>query len=350
MVKFGVFDHLDDSGIGLAAQYAQRLTIVEACDRAGFHAYHLAEHHGTPHGLAPSPNLFLAAVAERTQHLRLGPLVMLLTLQHPLRAFEEICMLDQLSGGRVELGVGRGTSALELGFFEVEAPDAQDRFLEAIDIILRAMAGGTLSYHGHYHKLHNVPIGIRPLQRPHPPIWYGTNRPETAIWAARNGVNLASFGKTSAVKAVTDAYKAYAPATDPSRMPLLGMTRHVVVAKTDSAARALAAPAYARWFETLTHLDRTRNLPFPPKLPATFDEAVATGECIAGSAATVRHLIRQQVREAGITYLLCQVAFGDLPLSASLATVAALQTEIMPAANDVTNWHAPAARAMTIVQ
>jgi alkanesulfonate monooxygenase SsuD/methylene tetrahydromethanopterin reductase-like flavin-dependent oxidoreductase (luciferase family) len=100
--SFGIFDHLDHAGGSLRQQYSDRLKIAAACDEAGFLTYHVAEHHGTPHGMAASPNLFLSAVAQRTKRLRLGPLVMLLNLYHPLRAFEEVCMLDQLSGGRLD--------------------------------------------------------------------------------------------------------------------------------------------------------------------------------------------------------------------------------------------------------
>jgi alkanesulfonate monooxygenase SsuD/methylene tetrahydromethanopterin reductase-like flavin-dependent oxidoreductase (luciferase family) len=126
-LSFGIFDHLDHAGGSLRQQYSDRLEIASACDEAGFRAYHAAEHHGTPHGLAASPNLFLSAVAQRTRKLRLGPLVMLLNLYHPLRAFEEICMLDQLSGGRLDLGIGRGAVPVELSFFGVSAAEAEDR-------------------------------------------------------------------------------------------------------------------------------------------------------------------------------------------------------------------------------
>jgi hypothetical protein len=116
-LSFGIFDHLDHAGGSLRQQYSDRLKIAAACDEAGFRAYHVAKHHGTPHALAASPNLFLFAVAQRTRKLRLGPLVMLLNLYHPLRAFEEIWMLDQLSGGRLDLGIGRGAVPLELSVF-----------------------------------------------------------------------------------------------------------------------------------------------------------------------------------------------------------------------------------------
>ncbi len=112
-MKFGVFDHMDDAGLPLGQLYADRLQLVEAYDRAGLRGYHLAEHHSTPLGCAASPGLFLAAAAQRTRTLRFGPLVYLLPFYHPLRLIEEICMLDQMSGGRLELGVGRGVSPFE---------------------------------------------------------------------------------------------------------------------------------------------------------------------------------------------------------------------------------------------
>src|SRR5580658_11043780 len=107
-MHFGVFDHLDRDGSLLAVYYENRLKLIEAYDRLGFYAYHLAEHHATPLGMAPSPNVFLAALAQRTRRLRFGPMVFVLPLYHPLRLLEEICMLDQLSGGRLELSFGRG--------------------------------------------------------------------------------------------------------------------------------------------------------------------------------------------------------------------------------------------------
>src|SRR3989442_1479225 len=95
-IRFGVFDWMDDSGSDLAGAYAQRLKLVELADERGLYAYHLAEHHGTPLGLAPSPNVFLAAAAARTTRLRLGALVNVVPLYDPVRLVEEGCMLDQL--------------------------------------------------------------------------------------------------------------------------------------------------------------------------------------------------------------------------------------------------------------
>ena len=102
--------------------YEQRLQCLEYADEAGFYCYHLAEHQATPLGMAPSPGVFLSAAIQRTQRLRLGPLVYLLPLYNPLRLVQEICMLDKMSRGRLEVGIGRGVSPYELAFYNVTPP------------------------------------------------------------------------------------------------------------------------------------------------------------------------------------------------------------------------------------
>jgi alkanesulfonate monooxygenase SsuD/methylene tetrahydromethanopterin reductase-like flavin-dependent oxidoreductase (luciferase family) len=136
-MRFGLFDHMDRSGETTSEQYETRLQVLEACDRAGFYSYHLAEHHGTPLGLAPSPSVFLAAAAQRTKTLRLGALVFTLSLYHPLRILDEICMLDHLSNGRLDVGIGRGISPIELGFFRVDPEDSPAIFQEVTEILLK---------------------------------------------------------------------------------------------------------------------------------------------------------------------------------------------------------------------
>ena len=111
-VHFGIFDWIDSNGLSIADNYDMRLRLLEYADEAGFYCYHLAEHQCAPLGMAPSPGLFLAAAAQRTKRIRLGPLVYLLPIYNPLRLAQEICMLDHLSRGRLDLGVGRGISRL----------------------------------------------------------------------------------------------------------------------------------------------------------------------------------------------------------------------------------------------
>jgi alkanesulfonate monooxygenase SsuD/methylene tetrahydromethanopterin reductase-like flavin-dependent oxidoreductase (luciferase family) len=157
-------------------------------------------------------------------------------------------------------------------------------------------------------------------------------QPETGAWAADNAMNIACVSGADRVRAITDAYRARwrARAEPEAVMPLLGMVRQIVIGDSDEAARALAAPAYQRWFDTFTHLSRQRGLPLPPMPKATFEEATQIGFSISGSAATVRRILTAQASDAGINYLLCQIAFGTLPLEASLRTASAIASEIMP--------------------
>src|SRR6478735_4829730 len=142
-IRFGVFDHIEHlPDVPLFRLYEDRLQQMEALDEAGFFAYHLAEHH-TPavHSMAPSQNVFLSAAAQRTKRLRFGPGVYVLPLHHPLRLIEEVSMLDNLSGGRMEIGVGRG-GVLEAYFWgqdaEVEVNYA--RYLETLAIIREGLS------------------------------------------------------------------------------------------------------------------------------------------------------------------------------------------------------------------
>src|SRR5690242_4250906 len=173
IMDFGVFDHLDRYDGPLADYYEARLRLIELYDRAGFFGYHVAEHHATPLGMAPSPSVFLAAVAQRTRRLRFGPMVYALPLYHPLRLIEEICMLDQLSGGRLDIGFGRGASPIELSFFGQDATQSQAIYAEGLEVMIKGLTQRRLTHKGEYFEFNDVPIEVWPCQKPHPPIWYG---------------------------------------------------------------------------------------------------------------------------------------------------------------------------------
>ncbi|MBV8775246.1 MAG: LLM class flavin-dependent oxidoreductase, partial [Deltaproteobacteria bacterium] len=143
--RFGIFDHIERRGDSLDGLFEGRLELIREYDAAGFFCYHVAEHHATPLGMASSPGLFLAAAAQCTRTIHLGPLVYLLPLYNPLRLIGEICMLDHLTGGRLELGVGRGVSPFELGYYGVSFMDARDIFDEALDVIIAGLRNERLS-------------------------------------------------------------------------------------------------------------------------------------------------------------------------------------------------------------
>lgn len=329
-MQFGIFDHMDRSGLPLAEQYSERLQLIEAYDRTGFYAYHLAEHHGTPLGLAPAPSVFLAAVAARSTRLRFGPLVYTLSIYHPLRAIEEICMLDQLSNGRLELGIGRGISPIEMGFYGA-GDDAAERYEEVVEIILQGLGRDRLDYAGKHFRFAAVPLEIAPLQQPHPPLWYGVATPERAGWAAARGMNVVTNGPAAAVRGITDAYRDAWARESQGELPHLGMSRHVLITEREAEAVALARPAYRQWFDHLLHLWRIHKRPIPLNFPDNFDDARDAGLCLVGTPDNVADMLATQTADAGVNYLLCRIAFGNLPLAASLDTVAAFSETCMTA-------------------
>ena len=103
MLRFGIFDHLDADGPPLGDMLEKRLKLVELMDREGFYGFHMAEHHSTPLGWVPSPSVFVSAAIQRTKRLRIGPLVYVLPMYHPLRVYEEVCMLDHMSNGTLHV-------------------------------------------------------------------------------------------------------------------------------------------------------------------------------------------------------------------------------------------------------
>ncbi len=332
-MKFGIFDHMDRGAVPLGEQYEMRLKLIEAYERSGFHAYHLAEHHATPLGMAPSPSVFLAAVAQRTRRLRFGPLVYTLPLYHPLRLAEEICMLDHLSGGRLELGIGRGVSPHEFAYYGADPNVSRDAYFEAFAILIKALTSRTLTFAGKFHTFRDTPIELEPVQRPHPPLWYGASDPASVPWAAQNRVNVVCNGPVEMVRGVVERYRAewLAAGNKAAELPLIAMTRHVVIADSDEHAMTIARRAYKRWYASFILLwDRHGTKPFRAAYPDNLDDAARMGFAVAGAPDKVRDVLAAQVGGAGVNYFLCRFAFGDLSLADTLRSVELFSTAVMP--------------------
>ncbi len=247
-IRFGVFDHIEHlPGVPLHTLYEERLVQMEALDQAGFFAYHLAEHH-TPavHSMAPSQNVFLAAASQRTTRLRFGPGVYVLPLHHPLRLIEEVSMLDHLSGGRLEVGVGRG-GVLEAFFWGQEGDEQTNarRYEETLAALRAGLANDELTYEGEFYAFDRVPMRLRPLQQPTPPFWYMRN-PETA---AQNGMNCIVVGSLDTLEANVTRYRRLwdqhnpSPLTAQGRRPMIGLVVHMLLAEDEASAIADAEPA-----------------------------------------------------------------------------------------------------------
>ena len=329
-MDLGVFDHLDRRDMPLSDFYESRLRLLERYDAAGFSAYHLAEHHATPLGLAPVPGLFLAAATQRTRRIRLGPCVYCVPLYDPLRLIEEVCMLDHLSRGRFDFGVGRGIVPYEMAYFGLHHLETEEIYRETLEVVLKGLASEVLEHRGPRYTYRKVPMVLRPFQTPHPPLWYGLGHQAGAEWAATHRVHVISNNPPETARPLFDRYReVWQERHGGAPMPKLGVSRHVIVAPTDGEAEAIARSNYAVWYANLTKLWRDFGA-VPVRFARDFDEARQRGVAIAGTPARVREEIERQVDACGCTYLVCRIAFGEMTEAQAAASADLFAAEVMP--------------------
>ena len=171
-------------------------------------------------------------------------------------------MLDQMIGGRLELGVGRGISPHEVAYYAVDPAKAQAIYIEALAIIRAGLTQKTVSFAGEFFTFKDVPIELEPVQRPHPPLWYGMARPEGVGWAVANRVNIVCNGPPALVGQVTDRYRQEwgEAGHHAEELPLMGMTRTLILgALRGRGARDRAARSSALVSELHAALGEARH-------------------------------------------------------------------------------------------
>ena len=342
-IEFGIFDHVTrPPGVALADLYEGRIALLRTADAAGFRGFHLAEHHG--HGLSATPSqaVFLAALARETEHLRLGMLVACLPLHHPIRLAEEICMLDQLCGGRLDLGVGRGISPFEHRLFGHDPDESRDRFAELLPMVLRGLTTGRLDSEGSAHyDFPEIELPVAPLQRPYPPLWAAGN----VELAGRHGLNVISgIPITAEARRRYDALRAEGR-RDPDHLnpqvttPLVGSSHYVCIADTDEEAERIGRRALAVLGGFLArsigseppHLQDPDHPDPPTPLVKAVQAGGPGGVLVCGSAATVRDWFVSYAAEGNANYVVVNVPFGDMTRAEAERTLDAFVAEVMPA-------------------
>ena len=188
-MRFGFFDQLPCAEEQSESQrYHDILAQIELGDKVGFDTVWLGElHFGRSSSIMPSPLMVLAVAAQRTQRIRLGTAVTLLPLHNPMKIAEEAATADILSGGRLELGVGRGTAPVHYTGYNVPQEESRERFAEALEVIIQAWTSERLSYQGKYFHAQDLPVVPKPVQKPHPPIRLAANSPDTFTIAGELG-------------------------------------------------------------------------------------------------------------------------------------------------------------------
>jgi alkanesulfonate monooxygenase SsuD/methylene tetrahydromethanopterin reductase-like flavin-dependent oxidoreductase (luciferase family) len=195
-MKFAHFAHVwGKPGMTSHQRYEQLWRELQLCDELGFDYGFCVEHHFRPdESWMSSPSLYAVGAGARTRRLRIGPMGYVVPLYHPLRLAEEIAIVDQMLGGRMELGLVPGIAADYFRPFGVDYEFRKSPTFEFVDY-LRAAYGEKqpFSFHGHNHHTDEAILSVQPLQKPHPPIWMMSRDPQTLEFCAKNGIHPGYF-------------------------------------------------------------------------------------------------------------------------------------------------------------
>jgi alkanesulfonate monooxygenase SsuD/methylene tetrahydromethanopterin reductase-like flavin-dependent oxidoreductase (luciferase family) len=188
-MDFGLFFLMQrDEHWSEQAVYDSGLRQMLAAESLGYHSVWLAEHHFNDYGLCPAPPVLASFVAARTRTLRLGMGVSLLPLHHPVDLAEELAVLDVLSGGRLDVGIGRGGTLQDYQTFQSDRIDSRKRVEEGIALMRQCWSGQPFDFQGRFHSAERLHVRPRPAQQPHPPLYMAANSEDSVRSAARLGL------------------------------------------------------------------------------------------------------------------------------------------------------------------
>jgi alkanesulfonate monooxygenase SsuD/methylene tetrahydromethanopterin reductase-like flavin-dependent oxidoreductase (luciferase family) len=340
-ISFGIFDSFDQGNHESGQLLRDRLDFAVEAERLGIEHYHVTEHHGTPLSVCPSPNLFLAALSQRTTTIRIGALVYVLPAYQNVRLAEEIATLDQLSNGRVDLGVGAGINPYEIELLGADPDRAREIYEQMLPQLLEGLRTGDMPS-GTVGSSEVAHLSIEPIQRPYPPLWYASSNTKSVEWAGANAINLvgrwASGTFPDAASAYWAALNESADRQD-SRLnpgvdaPLLGVSAITLIGESEAAAMDRFEAAYGSFGASVSHMwlahDDHRGDTF-----ASGAASLENGTAIVGTAASVRDQVIAQVEGANLNYFETMLAFGDMTADESLTNLRTFASEVMPAVRE----------------
>jgi alkanesulfonate monooxygenase SsuD/methylene tetrahydromethanopterin reductase-like flavin-dependent oxidoreductase (luciferase family) len=343
-MRFGTFSYNQARPwVSERQAFDELLEQILLTEKLGFDDAWFAEHHHSDYGMLASPNLIIANLAHRTKRLRFGNLVNALPLHDPMRLAEECATLDILTGGRLNIGLGRGVPRDDLKH-RLDRDTAQARFEEGIEILLRAWKEDVFTYSGKAWSYVDISCRPRPLQKPHPPIYYGATSPESPKMVARRGWNLALSRQPLANCA--RAIKAYRE--ERANLGHLNgggdaiMVRDIYVAETDEQAWAEAAPQITRFWQLATDnvwrgdSVTTNDLPrFTERFPyfpggLNRERLDEWGVSLVGSPETVARKARGMIEVARPDSLVGMFSFGGLSHAQVTRSLELFATRVMP--------------------
>jgi alkanesulfonate monooxygenase SsuD/methylene tetrahydromethanopterin reductase-like flavin-dependent oxidoreductase (luciferase family) len=347
-VKFGVQNLFPAEGEDDHRVMLEALEDIKIADELGFDSVWLAEHHFSRYGILGNPLVFGAAVAQATTKIQIGTAVVVLPFHNPLRLAEDAATLDILSGGRFELGVGRGYQPREFNGFGVDAETSKRRYAEVVDILRLAFTGTAFSYSGEFYSVDDVTVSPRPVRPGGPPIRHAVvsppSFPERGL-AGDHIITSPTFAPLGRMKKNFDAYRSalVAGGHDPDDFDIPFM-QQVWVGDSEAELRAVAESALT-YYRTVGKvvpgsdeaIEAERE--YYEKVRANIDlltlEQALTHGGAFGSVDHVVDALGRLATELGVNHYICWFRIPSLDRGVALKAMETFATEVIPQLRDL---------------
>ncbi|MBV9825741.1 MAG: LLM class flavin-dependent oxidoreductase [Alphaproteobacteria bacterium] len=340
-MEFGWYHeiHRQKPGQSDADAFEQALQQAEAADRWGLDGFWLAEiHQQADRSVVSAPLSVAMAVACRTKRIKVGTAVQVLPLTHPLRLAEETATVDQISGGRLMLGVGRSGNPRGYRAYGVDYGESRERFYETLDILVKMWTQDEMSYQGKFHTFENVRAVPRPFQKPHPPIRIAGASEDTFPMLGTLGYPLFVSVRSGSLAGLAPDLKvyrdAYAEAGHPGRGNVhLRLSMHV--SDTDQKAFDEAEPSIMEGYKT--YANRIEGSPNRRRRDEVVDvrtttyQKILNEKVVVGGPERVTDQLLMLRDELGIDGVLVELNFGAMiPAEMMMHSLQLLCEKVMP--------------------
>jgi alkanesulfonate monooxygenase SsuD/methylene tetrahydromethanopterin reductase-like flavin-dependent oxidoreductase (luciferase family) len=344
-MKFATF-MLNENVHGEPPGDVLRNSIHEAvlAEEIGFDAVWLAEHHFSDYGVAPSTAVLAAAIAARTSTIRIGTGVLVLPFQDPLRVAEDFALVDQISDGRLDFGVGRGYQPHEYKGFGIPMSESRDRFDEALAIIEGLWSNETFTYEGKFHSVDEVSLMPRPLQQPTPPIWVAAVSPDSFERVARMGKPFMSAPSIAPLDKVRECYDLYSKTLAEEGItldPQYPIQRHVYIGENEEDAYETPKDPFMWYQNRNQQLMSSADANDPSyafyqkaqrnKADLDYHRVASSDSTLLCTAEVAIERIKHIKDELDLNYLLGTFQFGGLPREKAEASMRRFAEDVMPA-------------------
>ena len=343
-MDFGLFVEFPYQGMSDQEAFAQSFALVDEAESLGVDSVWLPEYHFSPVSVLASPMTVAAAIAARTRRMRIGMGVLLLPLGNPLRFAEEGATLDQISQGRLDFGIGRGTFPDHHDAFNSPYPESRGRFEEYLEVIIKAWTKDEFSFEGEHYRCEALNVTPKPFQKPHPPISIGVTSEETFPIVGRMGFPIIvnpsrAFALGDLAPFMQQYRQAWQEAGHPGTGPI-GLRVPVYVAET--AEQAYNEPMESTATSILRLGERVAGSASRHGTSGNWREQAAhimsmsyddwlRDKVVYGTPEAVVERLQQLIEELGLSQIIYEINFGrQVPYEHQLKCLRLLTEQVLP--------------------